>query len=228
MGKPAHGKRYRGDLRKVPPEPVPTREAVNILKGFAPAKFDQTVELGIWLGIDPKQSDQQVRGSISLPHGIGKTKRVVAFCEGEQAKAALEAGATEAGGDELIQKIQGGWTDFDVAVSVPAMMRNVSRLGRILGPAGKMPSPKAGTVVEDVAGAVREYSAGKIEFRNDEGGNLHVPVGKLSFDTDRLAENVEAFLARVRAMKPASSKGQYIRKACLSATMTPAVVLAVG
>lgn len=228
MGKPPHGKRYRGDLKKVPAEPVPTREAVNVLKQFAPAKFDQMVELGVWLGIDPKQSDQQVRGSISLPHGIGKTKRVVAFCDGEQAKAALDAGAVEAGGDELIQKIQSGWTDFDVAVSAPTMMRKVSRLGRILGPAGKMPSPKAGTVVEDVVGAVREYSAGKIEFRNDEGGNLHVPVGKLSFATERLAENVEAFLARVRAMRPVASKGQYIRKACLSATMTPAVVLALG
>jgi large subunit ribosomal protein L1 len=228
MGKPAHGKRYRSDLEKVPAQPVPTREAVRILKQFAPTKFDQTVELAVWLGIDPKQSDQQVRGSISLPHGIGKSKRVVAFCDEEQAKAALAAGAVAAGADELIQKVQQGWMDFDVALAIPAMMRSVSRLGRILGPQGKMPSPKAGTVVEDVPAAVKEYAAGKIEFRNDEGGNLHVPVGRLSFDEDSLTENVEVFLARVRAVRPATTKGQYIRKAALSGTMTPSVALEVG
>ncbi|KPK84468.1 MAG: 50S ribosomal protein L1 [Phycisphaerae bacterium SM23_33] len=228
MGKPVHGKRYRSDLEKVPAQPVPTREAVRILKQFAPTKFDQTVELAVWLGIDPKQSDQQVRGSISLPHGIGKSKRVVAFCDEEQAKAALAAGAVAAGADELIQKVQQGWMDFDVALAIPAMMRSVSRLGRILGPQGKMPSPKAGTVVEDVPAAVKEYAAGKIEFRNDEGGNLHVPVGRLSFDEDSLTENVEVFLARVRAVRPATTKGQYIRKAALSGTMTPSVALEVG
>jgi len=228
MGKKAHGKRYRADLEKVPDRPVPAPDAVKILKQFNHTKFDQTVELVLWLGIDPKQADQTVRGAVSLPHGIGKTKKVVAFCEGEQAEAARAAGAIEAGGDDLIAKIQNGWTDFDVAVAVPAMMRSVSRLGRILGPAGKMPSPKSGTVVEDVATAVREYSAGKIEFRNDDGGNVHVPVGRMSFEEQRLVENIEAFVARIRSMKPATSKGTYIRKAVLTATMTPAIPLDVS
>ncbi len=228
MGKKARGKRYRADLEKVPDRPVPVAEAVKVLKQFNHTKFDQTVELVLWLGIDPKQADQSVRGAVSLPHGIGKTKKVVAFCEGDQAEAARAAGAIEAGGDDLIAKIQKGWTDFDVAVAVPAMMRSVSRLGRILGPAGKMPSPKSGTVVEDVATAVREYSAGKIEFRNDDGGNVHVPVGRMSFEEQRLVENIEAFVARIRSMKPATSKGTYIRKAVLTATMTPAVPMDVS
>lgn len=228
MGIAAHGKRYRADLEKVPDAPVAAAEAVRILKQFNHAKFDQTVELVVWLGIDPKQADQQLRGSISLPHGIGKSKRVVAFCEGDQAEAAREAGAVEAGADELIKKIQDGWTDFDVAVAPPAMMRSVSRLGRILGPVGKMPSPKAGTVVEDVSAAVREYSAGKFEFRNDDGGNIHAPVGKLSFDEEKLVANIEALLERIRAMKPAATKGTYIKRACISASMSPAIGLAVS
>ncbi len=227
MGKQAQGKRYRADVAKVPAEPLPVDQAVKVLKQFHHAKFDQTVELVVWLGIDPKQSDQQIRGSISLPHGIGKTKKVVAFCEEGQSSEAKAAGAVEAGADELIQKVQKGWTDFDVAVATPAMMRNVSRLGRILGPQGKMPSPKAGTVVEDVVTAVKEYAAGKIEFRNDDGGNVHAPVGKLSFEDDRLVENVEALLAKVRSMRPVVARGLFIRKACLSATMTPSVRLAV-
>ncbi|GAF72934.1 unnamed protein product, partial [marine sediment metagenome] len=181
----------------------------------------------LWLGIDAKQSDQQVRGAMSLPHGIGKTKKVVAFCDQAQVDQAKAAGAIEAGGSELIEKIQKGWTDFDVAVATPAMMRSVSRLGRILGPVGKMPSPKAGTVVEDVAAAVTEYAAGKIEFRNDDGGNVHAPVGKLSFPETALAENIEALLARIRSMKPPTCKGQYLKKASLSATMSPSVLLAV-
>jgi len=226
MGK-AHGKRYRSDAAKAPAEPMAIPEAVKVVKQFNQAKFDQTVELAVWLGIDPKQSDQQVRGSISLPHGIGKTKKVVVFCDDAQAEQARSAGATEAGGDELIEKVQGGWSDFDVAVATPAMMRSVSRLGRILGPQGKMPSPKSGTVVEDVVTAVKEYSAGKVEFRNDEGGNVHTPVGKLSFDDDALVGNIEAFLTRVRGIKPVACKGQYIKKVCLSATMTPSVRLAV-
>jgi len=226
MGRQAHGKRYRAEAAKVPQDPQSLTEAVRSLKALGQAKFDQTVELVVWLGIDPKQSDQQVRGSISLPHGIGKTKKVVAFCDQAQADAAREAGAVEAGGDELIDKIQKGWTDFDVAVAQPAMMRSVSKLGRLLGPQGKMPSPKAGTVVDDVVTAVKEYSAGKIEFRNDEGGNLHAPIGKLSFEAEALVANAEAFLTRVRSMKPAACKGSYLKKACLSATMSPSVRLA--
>jgi len=228
MGRKSHGKRYREDLKKVPAEAVSVPEAVKVLKEFSAAKFDQMVELAIWLGIDPRQADQQIRGSISLPHGIGKSKRVVAFCDEQQVPDALEAGAVEAGSDELIKKIQDGWTDFDVAVATQAMMRSVSRLGRVLGPQGKMPSPKAGTVVEDVVQAVKENAAGKIQFRNDDGGNLHVPVGTLSFEPEKLTENVEAFLAVGQSMKPAVSKGIYIKKACLSATMTPAVRLEVA
>jgi large subunit ribosomal protein L1 len=227
MGKNAHGKRYRQDLAKVPAEPVPLPEAVKVLKQFNHAKFDQTVELVVWLGIDPKQSEQQLRGAIALPHGIGRSKRVVAFCDEEQAEAARQAGAIEAGADTLIKKIEGGWTDFDVAVAIPKMMRSVSRLGRILGPLGKMPSPKAGTVVEDIPAAVREYAGGKFEFRNDDLGNVHVPVGKMSFTEDQLVANIRAFLERIQAMKPPTSKGTFLKKACISATMTPAIRLSV-
>jgi large subunit ribosomal protein L1 len=200
-------------------------EAVKVIKKFKPLKFDQTVELTLWLGIDPKQADQAMRGSISLPHGVGRSKKVIAFCEGDLAAAAKAAGAIEAGGDELIAKVQGGWMDFDVAIAVPTLMRTVSKLGRVLGPAGKMPSPKSGTVVEDVATAVREYAAGKIEYRNDDFGNIHVPVGKVSFEEAKLVENIEAFITRMRALKPATSKGEYIKRACLKATMTPSIML---
>ncbi len=224
MGK-KHGNRYRSDSEKVPSGPVSIVEAVGVLKQFNGTKFDQTVELVVWLGIDPKQADQAIRGATSLPNGIGKTRRVVAFCSDDDAQVALDAGAIEAGADDLIAKVQKGWTDFDVAIATGAMMRNVSRLGRILGPAGKMPSPKAGTVVDDVASAVKEYAAGKIKFRNDDGGNIHAPVGKISFEPEKLVENIETFLSQLKAMKPASSKGTYIKKACLSATMSPAIEL---
>ena len=222
------GKRYRAEVKKVPEKPVPLAEAIKIIKDFNHTKFDQTVELVLWLGIDPKQAEQAVRGAIALPHGIGKSKKVVAFCDGEAVAAAKAAGAIEAGLDELVAKVQGGWTDFDVAVATPNVMRTVSRLGRILGPTGKMPSPKAGTVVDDIATAVREYSAGKIEFRNDDGGNVHVPVGKISFDEQKLTDNVEAFLARIRAVKPPTSKGVYIKKATLTASMSPGIALEVA
>ena len=226
MGK-KQGKRYKSDYEKVPSAPVSVGEAVGLLKQFDSTKFDQTVELVIWLGIDPKQADQAIRGATSLPNGIGKTRKVIAFCADDDVQTALDAGAIEAGGDDLVAKVQKGWMDFDVAISTGAMMRSVSRLGRVLGPVGKMPSPKAGTVVDDVAAAVKEYAAGKIKFRNDDGGNIHVPVGKVSFDVEKLTENIEAFLAQIKAMKPASSKGTYIRKACLSATMSPSVEVSV-
>lgn len=225
MGRVTHGKRYRADAEVVPQTPQSLVEAVKVLKKFKPLKFDQTVELTLWLGIDPKQPDQAMRGSISLPHGVGRSKKVIAFCEGDMAAAAKAAGAIEAGGDELIAKVQGGWMDFDVAIAVPTLMRTVSKLGRVLGPAGKMPSPKSGTVVEDVPTAVREYAAGKIEYRNDDFGNIHVPVGKVSFEEAKLVENIEAFIARMRALKPATSKGEYIKRACLKATMTPSIML---
>lgn len=220
-------KRYRESRAKVPEGEVSVAEGVRLVKEFGTTKFDSTVELVMHLGIDPKQADQAIRGSLSLPNGIGVQRRVVAFCDGEDVARAAEAGAIEAGGDELVQKIQDGWTEFEVAVATPAMMKSVSRLGRVLGPQGKMPSPKAGTVTEDVAETVREYVAGKVEYRNDEGGNIHVPVGKVGFDVDKLVENIEAFIGLIKQLRPASVKGAYIKKVSLSATMSPSVPLAV-
>jgi large subunit ribosomal protein L1 len=188
--------------------------------------FDQTVELAIHLGIDPKQADQALRGSLSLPKGIGKTKKVIAFCDGEMADKAKAAGAIEASVEELVKKITDGWLDFDVAVAHPSVMGKVGKLGRTLGPTGKMPSPKSGTVTQDVETAVKEFAAGKVEYRNDDGGNLHVPVGKASFSSDDIKENVEAFLSHVNRIKPAATKGQYIKRVSLSATMTPGVTVA--
>lgn len=206
---------------------MPLAEAVARLKSFRPTKFDQTVTVCVHLGIDPKQADQNVRGSLSLPHGIGKTKRVIAFCREDQVAAAKEAGAVEAGGEELVKKIEGGWMEFDVAVASPDMMRVVSRLGKLLGPKGLMPTPKNGTVTPNVAQAVKEFSAGKIEFRNDAGGNVHAVVGKLSFDAKKLEENIQAFLDHIQRIKPPTAKGQYIKKVSLAATMTPGVLVEV-
>lgn len=221
----SHGKRYRKDMDKVPPAPVEIAEAVKCVQDFAKTKFDQTVELVLNLGIDPKQADQALRGAVSLPHGVGATRRVIAFCEGPDVDAAKAAGAVEAGSDDLIQKVQDGWLDFDVAIATPPMMRNVSRLGRVLGPQGKMPSPKAGTVTPDVAKAVAEYSAGKVEYRNDSGGNLAVPIGKVSFEASKLVDNAQFFIDHVRRIKPTSSKGTYFKKVCMTGTMTPSVLV---
>ena len=220
-------KRYNESLEKAPVAPVPLAEAVQILKSFGGTKFNATVELVMHLGIDPKQADQALRGSLSLPHGIGVARKVIAFCEGEDVDRAKEAGAIEAGSDELVQKIQDGWLDFDVAVATPPMMKVVSRLGRVLGPQGKMPSPKAGTVTDDIVAAVGEFAAGKVEYRNDDGGNLHVPVGKMSFEETQLVENIDAFFGHIKRRRPTSTKGAYIKKVSLSATMSPAVQVAV-
>ncbi len=216
-------------------------EAITLLKGMGeiqPQKkykgarkrkgFDQTIELVMHLGIDPKQADQMIRGSVSLPKGIGSTKKVIAFCPEDMAGAAKEAGAVEAGADELIKKVQDGWTDFDVAVAHPAVMGKVGRLGRVLGPQGKMPSPKSGTVTPDLAKAIKEYAAGKLEYRNDAGGNVHAIVGKMSFSEADLLANVEAFIDHIRRSKPATSKGQYIKRVCLAATMSPSLTLNVS
>lgn len=189
---------------------------------------DQTVELAVHLGIDARQADQMLRGALSLPHGIGKSRRVIAFAAGEMADDAKQAGAAEAGGDELIEKIQQGWTDFDVAVAHPSMMGKVGKLGRILGPQGKMPTPKAGTVTPDVAAAVKEFVAGRIEFRNDSGGNIHLPVGRVSFSEQALKENIEAAIDHITRIKPAAAKGQYIKQVALSATRTPSVKVVTG
>jgi len=188
---------------------------------------DQTVELAVHLGIDPRQADQMLRGAISLPKGLGKKRTVIAFCDGAAVEEAKKAGAIEAGADELIDKVQKGWFEFDVAIAHPSLMGKVGKLGRVLGPQGKMPTPKAGTVAADVVGAVREFAAGRIEFRNDDGGNVHLPVGKASFSPDDLKENIEAVVRHLTKMKPASAKGHYIKKISLSATRTPSVTLTV-
>jgi large subunit ribosomal protein L1 len=224
MAKP--GKRQRADLEGWDLEKaVPLADAVTRLKSFKDTKYDQSVDLCIHLGIDPKQADQMVRGAVSLPHGIGKTKRVIAFCGSDKVEEAKEAGAIEAGGEELVKKVAGGWMEFDVAVASPDMMRVVSKLGKTLGPKGLMPSPKSGTVTPKVADAVKEYVAGKVEFRNDAGGNVQAVVGKKSFDATKLAENAQSFIDLIERMKPAATKGHYIKKVSLSATMTPGVLV---
>ncbi len=219
----ARSKRYRKDAEKAPSKPVSLDEGIRILKSFSKTKFDQTVDLVCHLGIDPRQADQMIRGSISLPKGIGVSKRVIAFCNEADVAAAKAAGAIEAGADDLVEKVQKGWTDFDVAIAHPSLMGKVGKLGRILGPQGKMPSPKSGTVTPDILTAVKEYAAGKVEFRNDAGGNVHAVVGKLSFPEADLKANVLAFVDHIRRLRPASAKGQFIKKVCVSGTMTPAV-----
>ena len=212
---------------KLPTDPQPITDAIKALKSFKGPKFDQTVEVCVHLGIDPRQAEQQLRGSISMPKGVGRTARVICFCNEDLAKVASEAGAVEAGGAELIEKIQGGWMNFDVAVAAPDMMKLVSKLGRVLGPKGLMPSPKAGTVTPDVATAVKEYSTGKLEYRNDDGGNIHCVVGKMSFPDEDIIENFTFFMATIEKIRPASTKGQYIKRCVISGTMTPGVQVAV-
>lgn len=216
-------KRYRALREKVTLDPVPLAEAVKALKAFGNTKFNQTVEVSTNLGIDARQSDQNVRGSVSLPHGIGKTVRVAVFAQGDNAEKATGAGADIVGADDLAQKIKGGFMDFDVALATPDMMGVVGPLGRLLGPRGLMPSPRSGTVATDIAAAVREFKAGKIEFRNDKGGNVAAPVGKLNFTDTQLIENINAFLNHLRTVKPAASKGTYIRSITISATMSPGI-----
>lgn len=207
-------------------EPVALEKAVDTLKSFDTTKFDQSVEVAMRLGVDDKQADQIVRGSVVLPHGLGKSLRVVVFAKDDLAKAAEEAGADEVGTDELADKIKGGWTDFDVCIAAPNMMGLVGPLGRVLGPRGLMPSPRAGTVTPEIAKTVKEYKAGKIEFRNDKGGNVHAVVGKLSFSSEQLVDNIGAFVDFVQQIKPTSIKGQYVRGLTISATMSPGVKVA--
>ena len=196
-------------------------------KGVKACRLDQTAEIAVRLGVDPKQADQLVRGSIVLPHGIGKSQRVIVFAQGENATIAEAAGADAVGGKELAEKIKGGWLDFDVTIATPDMMGVVGPLGRVLGPRGLMPSPKAGTVTQDVGKAVNEYKAGKVEFRVDAGANVHCVVGKLSFDEDKLRENAESLLGFIESLKPTAAKGVYIRNIALSATMSPGVKVTV-
>jgi len=208
-------------------EAVSLPDAVEKIKSLKTVKFDQSVECVLHLGIDPKQADQLVRGSISLPNGIGRQKRVIAFCEDSDVEAAKKAGAVEAGCDELIKRVSDGWAEFDVAIASPKVMGKVGKLGRVLGPQGKMPSPKNGTVTADVATAVAEFAAGKVEFRNDAGGNVHVVVGKQSFEAGKLVENIEALVSHLKKIKPAAAKGTYIKKMCVSSTMGPSVAISI-
>ncbi|MEC9476569.1 MAG: 50S ribosomal protein L1 [Planctomycetota bacterium] len=209
-------------------EPVAVPEAVKILKGFQAAKFDETVEIAVRLGIDPRQGNQNIRGAFSLPHGIGKEVKVIAFVDGPAAEEAKAAGAIEVGGAELADKISGGWFDFDVAIAHPSMMRFVGKLGKVLGPQGKMPTPKSGTVTTEVPSTVADFVAGKIEFRNDAGGIVHAPVGRRSFDEEKLSENIEAFIGHLAKMKPNATKGVYMKKVHIKSTMSPSVPIEVG
>lgn len=222
-----HSKRFRALQEKVSSgDAMPLKDAVRLLKEFANTKFDQTVEVHMRLGIDPKQADQIVRGSIVLPHGIGKSQRVIVFAKGDLADQAKEAGADEVGQEDLAKRIKDGWVDFDACIAAPDMMGLVGPLGRILGPRGLMPSPRAGTVTPEVGRVVKEYKAGKVEFRNDSGGNVHAMVGKLSFESEPLTENVQVFVDRIVGMKPMAVKGTYIRSVSLAATMSPGVRVA--
>lgn len=204
---------------------MPIEKAVEALKTFATTKFDQTVELHFRLGIDPKQADQLVRGSVVLPHGIGKALRVAVFAKGDLSTVAKEAGADIVGQEDLATKIKDGWMDFDVCIAAPDMMGLVGPLGKVLGPRGLMPSPRAGTVTADIAKAVKEYKAGKVEFRNDDGGNVHAVVGKISFSPDKLKDNIMAFIRHIEGLKPNSVKGTYIRGVTMCATMSPSIRL---
>jgi large subunit ribosomal protein L1 len=224
---PTVSKRMKASVKKRPADPLPLAEAMAALKQYGATKFDQTVDIVIRLGVDAAQADQIVRGSIVLPHGIGKQLRVVVFAKGAQADAARAAGADEVGEEDLAQKIMGGWMDFDACIASPDMMKIVSPLGRVLGPRGLMPSPRAGTVTPDVAKTVSEYKAGKVEFRNDKAGNVHAPIGKLSFEAEKLAENAKAFVDRIISLKPSAVRGVYVKSAHASGTMTPSVRLAV-
>ncbi|MBA4029122.1 MAG: 50S ribosomal protein L1 [Planctomyces sp.] len=217
------GKRHKANLESAPKEALPAEQAVAALKKFKGPKFDQTVNVAIHLNIDPAQAEQGIRGSVSLPRGIGASKRVVAFCTADKSAECKAAGAIEAGGEDLVAKIEGGWMEFDVAVATPDMMRVVSRLGKVLGPKGLMPSPKTGSVTPKVVEAVKEFSAGKVEFRNDKGGNVHAVLGKMSFKENDLAENLAAFIGHIERLRPSTTKGAFIKKVVVSGAMTPGV-----
>lgn len=219
-----HGKNYRNRVKLADKTKALTvAEAVAALRKVTYAKFDETVGLDIRLGVDPRQADQQVRGTVSLPHGTGKKIRVAVFCKGDKAKEAEAAGADVVGAEDLVAKINGGFTDFDAAISTPDMMREVGKLGKVLGPRGLMPNPKAGTVTMDVAKAVRELKAGRVEYKLDKTGNVHVSIGKLSFSNDQLVDNLNTLLEAVAKARPAAAKGSYLRTVTLSSTMSPGI-----
>lgn len=221
-----HGKKYNAALEKLEAgKKYDLATGVAKVKEIAFAKFDETVELTVWLGVDPRKADQLVRGTIVLPHGLGKTKTVVVIAQGDKVREAEEAGADIVGGEDIVNRIKTGWTDFDAVIATPDMMRLVGGLGKILGPRGLMPNPKTGTVTPDVATAVKETKAGKVEYRVDKTGVIHVGVGKVSFENDKLRENAKALLDAVVKAKPATAKGKYVKKVNLASTMSPGVLL---
>jgi large subunit ribosomal protein L1 len=221
-----HGKKYRAALEKIEAgRKYNLDTAIAKVKEIAFAKFDETVELTVWLGVDPRKADQLVRGTIVLPHGLGKSKTVLVIAQGEKVREAEEAGADIVGGEDIVTRIKGGWTDFDAVIATPDMMRLVGGLGKVLGPRGLMPNPKTGTVTFDVATAIRETKAGKVEYRVDKTGVIHVGVGKVSFEPDKLRDNAKALLDAVVKAKPATAKGKYVKKVNLAATMSPGVLL---
>ncbi|MCA9275894.1 MAG: 50S ribosomal protein L1 [Phycisphaerales bacterium] len=219
----AKTKRAKENAKLAPKEALEANEAFATLKKFIPTKFDQAVEVCMLLGVDVKHADQMVRGSVSLPKGIGKAKRVIAFCDAAQVADCKAAGAVEAGGEDLMQKVDGGWFDFDVAIASPDMMRVISKLGRVLGPKGLMPSPKNGTVTPKVAEAVGEFAAGKVEYRADKGGNVHAVIGRMSFSEGDLLENYNHFVQTIEKARPAAVRGEYVKRITVSGTMTPGV-----
>ena len=217
-------KRYDASTAKIAPDkPYSLDEAIGVLKAMPPAKFDESVDLSFRLGVDPKHADQMVRGAVVLPHGIGKTVRVAVFAKGEKEREAREAGADTIGAEDLVEKVQGGWMDFDTAIATPDLMGQVGRLGKVLGPRGLMPNPKLGTVTFDISRAVREAKAGKVEFRVDKAGNIHTPVGKRSFNEQQLRDNAMALIEAIVRAKPPAAKGNYLRSLTVSSTMSPGV-----
>ena len=219
------GKKFAAARQQVPARPHTIEDAIPLMQKVKYAKFDETVELSLRLGVDPKHADQMVRGTVVLPHGLGKSKRVLAIAGSDKQKEAQEAGADFIGGEELVDKIQGGWTDFDAVVATPDMMRAVGKLGKVLGPRGLMPNPKTGTVTVDIAKAVKEIKAGKVEFRVDKTGIVHAPIGKISFDTQNLVDNAHALVDSVVKAKPSAAKGKYLRNVTLSSTMGPGITI---
>ncbi|MCC6574542.1 MAG: 50S ribosomal protein L1 [Planctomycetes bacterium] len=227
MKERVRSKRYKEAAKGVDPlKKYSVEEAVSRLADFKKTKFDETVRVAIKLNVDPKKAEQNLRGAVSLPHGLGKTMKVICFAEGGDAEKAKAAGAIEVGSAELAKKIEGGWMDFDIAIAHPNQMRHVGKLGKVLGPQGKMPTPKAGTVTEDVGAAVKEFVAGKVEYRTDAGGNLHVPIGKRSFANDKLSDNLKHLLSHVQGLRPSTVKGHFIERVSLSATMSPGLNVA--
>jgi large subunit ribosomal protein L1 len=220
-----HGKKYQAARQQVPARPHTIEEAVPLIQKVKYTKFDETVEMAVRLGVDPKHSDQMVRGTVVLPHGLGRTKRVLVIAGTDKQREAKEAGADEVGGDDVVDRILGGWSDFDAVVATPDMMRAVGKLGKVLGPRGLMPNPKTGTVTVDVTKAVQEIKAGKVEFRVDKAGVVHAPIGKISFAPERLIANAHALMENIVKAKPAAAKGRYLRSVTMSSTMGPGVVI---